>query len=143
MKLKNVKYVVDKLHIQGHTEAWCLQNCHPKLFPDLEPVNTVICEQVNFWLGRYKYIVKHMNIYRFNFFLYIILNQYNKIKINGKFDSFNQMHFTKKTENFISEDEPINISTLFKVDNNNELEAETRKRKLPIANTSFNKKIKQ
>lgn len=63
--LKNIKFVVDKLHIQGHTEPWCLNNCHPRLFPDLEPINTVICEQINFWLGKYKYILKHSNYLRY------------------------------------------------------------------------------
>jgi len=33
--------------------------------------------------------MKHINVYRFNFFLYIILNQYNKIKCAGKYCVFN------------------------------------------------------
>ena len=115
LKLKDTKYVVDKLHIQGHTERWCLENCHPKLFPELEPINTVVCEQLNFWLGRYKHIVKHMNIYRFNFFLYIILNEYNKIKINGKYEVCKTTSFIKKKENSnLSNEEVIDISFLFR-----------------------------
>ena len=82
-------YVVDKLHIQGHTETWCHENCHPRLFPELERINTVVCEQINFWLGGYKHIMKHMNEIRYNFYLYIIFNEYNNIKINGKFKLFN------------------------------------------------------
>ena len=76
-----LKFAVDKLHIKGHKEAWCLQNCNPTNNPDLDGVNTVVCEQVNFWLGQFKYIMKHMNAPRYNFFLYIICNEYNKIKI--------------------------------------------------------------
>ena len=63
--------------------------CDPKLFPELKTVNTVICEQINYWLGKYKFIMKHMNVFRFNFFLYIISNEYNKIKVNGKFNNIN------------------------------------------------------
>ena len=58
------KFVVDKLHIQGHIELWCHQNCHPRLHPSLKSVNTVICEQVNVWLGGFKYAIKHMNVHR-------------------------------------------------------------------------------
>ena len=75
-----VKYIVDRLHIVGHSQTWCKDICHPDLYPDLKEVNTMICEQINFWLGRFKFIMKHMNQSRFNFFLYLILNQYNKLK---------------------------------------------------------------
>ena len=33
--------------------------------------------------------MKHMNEIRYNFYLYIIFNEYNNIKINGKFKLFN------------------------------------------------------
>ena len=95
LKILVIKFAVDKLHIQGHKENWCLKNCHPKLFPELNDVNTVICEQINYWLGSYKYMMKHMNVNRFNFFLYIILNEYNKLKINGKFNVLNPVPISK------------------------------------------------
>ncbi len=47
-------------------ENRCLQNCNPTNNPDLDGVNTVVCEQVNFWLGQFKYIMKHMNAPRYN-----------------------------------------------------------------------------
>ena len=82
---RELDYVVDRLHIKGHVGEWCLTNCHPDLFPHLEGCNTVICEQLNFWLSKYKYIFKHMNHLRFNFFLYIILETYNEMKCNKRF----------------------------------------------------------
>jgi hypothetical protein len=82
---KTKKLVVDKLHIQGHVDHRCLQECHPNKFQDLEEVNTVIVEQINFWFGRYKYILKHMNMYRYNFFLFILFDQYNTLAQDGKF----------------------------------------------------------
>ncbi len=47
-----------KLHIKV---ASFPRECHPDEYPDLKLVNTVICEQVNFWLGKFKHILKHMN----------------------------------------------------------------------------------
>jgi hypothetical protein len=72
--------VVDKLHIKGHVDPECLSTCQPRLIPELDYINTVICEQVNYWLGNFKHIVKHMNFYRFNYFLFIILDLYNQAK---------------------------------------------------------------
>ena len=85
--IKNVKYVVDRLHIKGHTQKWCLKICHPDLFDDLNGTSTVVCEQINFWLGRLKHIMKHMNATRFNFFLYINLNEHNILKSTGNFNN--------------------------------------------------------
>ena len=69
---KDITFIVDRLHKQGHVGKWCLGNCHPKLFPELDGYNTQVCEQLNSWLSKYKYILKHMSLYRYNFFLYII-----------------------------------------------------------------------
>ena len=55
---------MDKLHIKDHVGAECKETCHPKLFPMLKDTNTVICEQINFWLGKFKHILKHMSFYR-------------------------------------------------------------------------------
>jgi hypothetical protein len=51
-----IKYVADKLHIKGHTEQWCLENCHPDIFTELNYGNTVVCEKTNFWLDNFRYI---------------------------------------------------------------------------------------
>ena len=44
--------------------------------------------------------MKHMKHERFNFYLFILLNEYNKIKINGKFQLFEEskvsMHISTK-----------------------------------------------
>ena len=92
------KYIVDRLHIQGHIDEECLNSCNPKLFPELKDVNTVVCEQVNYWLRHFKHIVKHMNFYRFNFFLYIILDLYNQAKIDKKIKN-TEKFFTGKSDN--------------------------------------------
>ena len=41
-KLSKVEIVVDKLHMEGHTDAWCKANCDPYLFKALDKVS--ICQ---------------------------------------------------------------------------------------------------
>ena len=88
-----IRFVVDKLHIKGHVA--CLDTHHPDLFPELADINTVVCEQVNFWLSKYKYILKHMNFYRYNFFLYVIFNEYNVIKLQDTIKIADTFHLLK------------------------------------------------
>jgi hypothetical protein len=44
----------------------------------------MVVEQINYWLGKYKFKLKHMSYERFHFFIYIIFNEYNNIKMEGK-----------------------------------------------------------
>lgn len=37
-KLASVEIVIDKLHMAGHLDKWCLENCNPHLFQDLDHV---------------------------------------------------------------------------------------------------------
>ncbi len=93
---KDKIFVVDKLHITGHTDHNCRKSCHPDLFPDLKEINTVVVEQINFWVGRYKYMTKHMNYFRFNFFLFILFNQYNTLAAEGRFSLVEKLPETKQ-----------------------------------------------
>ena len=81
--------------MKGHTGEECRRNNDPALFPELDDVNTVVCEQVNFWLGKFKHILKHMSFYRYNFFLFVILDIYNTIKIQGAVDIADVIFFEK------------------------------------------------
>jgi hypothetical protein len=95
----NLHYVVDRLHIQGHIGAKCLMRNHPANFPELKGVNTMVCEQSNFWVSGFKTPTKHMNHVRYPFFFYIIFDEYNTIKIEGKinvFEAFKQRLTAKK-----------------------------------------------
>ena len=82
--LKEVDYVVDKLHIKGHIGKNCKKFCHPDNFAELQPLNTVVCEQKHFWLEKYKNSLKHMSMHRFNFFVFIICDAYNQLNIENK-----------------------------------------------------------
>jgi len=82
--LEDVDYIVDKLHIKGHIGKNCKKCCHTDNFPWVKSLNSVVCEQKNFWLGKYEYSLKHMGIYRFNFFVFLICDAYNQLNIDNK-----------------------------------------------------------
>ena len=81
-----IQYIVDKLHYKGHTGDYCALHCNPNNEKYLDTINTQVCEQINAWIGRYKYMMKHMNFFRFNFFLFILLDEYNNLKLNKNID---------------------------------------------------------
>ena len=80
--LDKTKILIDKFHINNHTDKWCLKNCNPNNEVLLDKVNTVVCEEINFWLSGYKHMVKHMKQENFGFFIFIIMDFYNRMKLN-------------------------------------------------------------
>ncbi len=85
-KIRDIDFVIDRLHIHNHVRADCHLYYNANLYDELFKVNTVVCEEINFWLSGFKHCMKHMNATRFNFFLFIIMNTYNieKLKLNKK-----------------------------------------------------------
>ena len=61
------------------------------MFPEIKSINSVICESVNFKLSGYKYSVKHMNVYRFNFFLFLFWDTMNKLNMSNRIDLQNEI----------------------------------------------------
>ena len=45
--ISNLKFVIDRMHMKGHTDTWCKRSCDPKLFPQLNNVsqNITTCTQ--------------------------------------------------------------------------------------------------
>jgi len=82
-KLAGMQCAVDRLHIKGHVKE-CQVKYHPKLFPILTNKNNIVCEQLNYWLGKFKYMCKHMSSYRYNFFLFIMCDMWNFVKLDGR-----------------------------------------------------------
>ena len=50
-------FAIDRLHFKNHTRKIC-KNFHCDKYPELSKVNSMACEETNFWFGNYKY--KHM-----------------------------------------------------------------------------------
>ena len=76
--------VIDKLHFFGHTGKFCKTHCNPNDVIELENINTEACEQCNSWLCNYKHILNYMNLDRYSFFLFCLLDDYNYAKLNFK-----------------------------------------------------------
>ncbi len=98
------KFVIDKLHFHGHTEAWCRTHCNPNNHQILNDVNTMVCEQINFLLGRFKHQMKHMNDGRFFVTAYTITNTLNNLKLNSR---FNPMKYLNLKKNKISTEDEV------------------------------------
>ena len=87
--LKNTKFLVDRFHVKGHTEQGCLPpvdnpKCkyHPDLpvFSEISNVNTECAEQAFRWLNKLKLSLRQMSRYKFNFYLYEMVNIHNKLR---------------------------------------------------------------
>ncbi len=89
--LKNVKFMVDRFHVEGHTEQCCQPpsvanptrgRYHPLHddFVEIREANTECAEQSFKWLNKYKLIVRNMKQHRFNFFLYVMINLHNTFR---------------------------------------------------------------
>ena len=89
--LKHVKFLVDRFHVEGHTEPYCKPpsiddpekgRYHPsnKEFVEIKDANTECAEQSFKWLNKYKNIVRNMKQHRFNFFLYTMINLHNTFR---------------------------------------------------------------
>jgi len=96
--LQNKQHFIDKFHIHNHVDPWCLKNCNPQNIEELNAINTVVCEQINYWLGGFKHTLKHMNYERFHFFLFIILNNYNNEKLKHLNKINQQLQLSKSNE---------------------------------------------
>ena len=89
----------------------CKTTYHPKLFSEQDNCNTMICGQRNFWLSRYKHIVKHINHYRLIIYLYCQFDYYNEIKCPGEIKNgntkkyLNPVHSQKRKFDFLYSEE--------------------------------------
>ena len=41
--IADIDIVVDKLHMRGHTDPWCKENCDPHSHGDLDEVSFMYC----------------------------------------------------------------------------------------------------
>lgn len=61
-KMAQIEIVVDKLHMEGHTDKWCMANCDPHLFNALDKVSP--CSWYTYRCIR-EYHCKHSDFYRY------------------------------------------------------------------------------
>ena len=46
-QLASVQMVVDKMHMRGHTDGWCKNNCDPANVPELKEVSPLLYTNVS------------------------------------------------------------------------------------------------
>ena len=104
IQLSEIEIVIDKMHMAGHIDRWCLENCDSKLFTDLNEVrrvksefslqsssmhvfmhiplvyiqiDTEVCEQCFSWLSKYSKMTRRMSRNTFIFFLLNLCDLHN------------------------------------------------------------------
>ena len=95
--LEHVKFMVDRFHVNGHTESCCMPldnpDCkyHPDLniFSEVSSTNTECAEQAFRWLNKLKFTLRQMSRFKFNFFLIDMVELHNgfrelHLKAQGK-----------------------------------------------------------
>jgi hypothetical protein len=66
-------FAIDRIHIYNHSRKECKKfECNN--FKELQNINSVVCEETNYWFSGFKYCIKHMSQERLLFFLYIIFD---------------------------------------------------------------------
>lgn len=97
-KLSETKIVIDKMHMVGHTDKWCKENCDPNDFRALDKVcvciyrlakcvhygylcilqvDTEACEQCFSWLSCYAKMTRRMQRPTFLFFILYMCDLHN------------------------------------------------------------------
>ena len=93
--LDQCEFLVDIFHCNKHTEPTCFPpnnpNCvyhpHRPKFKPISKVNTECAEQVFFWLSKFKSMVRKMCRWKFRFFLYVIIENHNRLVEQRLLDS--------------------------------------------------------
>ena len=96
IQLSKIEIVIDKMHMAGHVDKWCHENCDPNLLTELDDVSrmtyylslkfnnivliqvdTEICEQYFSWLLKYSKMTRRMSRNTFVFFLLNLCDVHN------------------------------------------------------------------
>ena len=76
----HVRYIVDRLHIKGHVDAWCLRECHPDVpgnMPFTEGVQTSAAATLNSLMSRHRTAVRCMGRLMRSFFIHEVVETRN------------------------------------------------------------------
>lgn len=79
--ISNMKFVIDRFHQYNHKRPICKTKYSCDLYPELDELNSEICEQKFRHLRLFKSITKHMGRFHFEFFylcLFSYLNENSK-----------------------------------------------------------------
>ncbi len=74
--LEHIEFYIDRFHINNHIKQKC-KKYNMALSPELEHINSQICEQTFNYFNRAKYMTKHMSKNHFNFFILMMVDNFN------------------------------------------------------------------
>jgi hypothetical protein len=77
-RTKAIKYFIDRLHIKNHNKECVKYSCDKDDVVRL--INSSVCEQLFYLIGKFKHISKHMSKYHFNFFYLMLFQSMNNEK---------------------------------------------------------------
>ena len=75
-----MKKVLDRFHFENHTA--CGDDFNPDKVPEMEGIDTQVCERCFSWFACYQRVTRNMNGSRFQMFVLLILAKHNLILIN-------------------------------------------------------------
>ena len=82
-KLQDLKVCIDRMHINNHKKQRCKKIYCCDNYPELQQLNSQVCEQQFFLLSQYKHMTKHMPKHNFLFFFFVIFDLMNDRKFKN------------------------------------------------------------
>jgi hypothetical protein len=76
IQTKEIKFFIDRFHIKNHNKSCVKYSCDNDSI--VKKINSSVCEQQFYTLGKFKYISEHMSKLHFNFFYMMIFECLNK-----------------------------------------------------------------
>ncbi|CAF1621154.1 unnamed protein product [Adineta ricciae] len=75
--LDNMIFLIDKFHIGNHTRPMCQAQTNPYKYPDVNGINTVVCEQTNLKLKKYQNTLSSFSFPKSKIFYLLLFNFMN------------------------------------------------------------------
>ncbi len=75
-------FLVDKFHIGNHKRPMCQAQTNPHKYPEVNQINTVVCEQTNSKLKKYQNALSSFSLPKSKIFYLLLFNLMNCKKKN-------------------------------------------------------------
>jgi hypothetical protein len=77
--VRNIKFFIDRLHLKNHIQECQKYSCDKDKV--MRFINSQVCEQLFYSIGKFKHMTKHMSKNHFNFFYLMVFEEMNKKKL--------------------------------------------------------------
>jgi hypothetical protein len=72
---KEIQFFIERFHIKNHNSNCAKYSCDKNII--VKKINSSVCEQKFYTLGKFKFISKHMSKLHFNFFYLMVFESSN------------------------------------------------------------------